>query len=246
MARLSWRADALAAVMMMIALYCAGRLAVSLLRRRETEFDADGVHVVMGVAMAGMFLPRLSPLPDRAWEALFGIGTAWFAWQAIRIRRGHPRAGWRCGHPLPHLVECIAMVYMLLALPGSRAPGLAAGMSMPGMSGAASGTGNLPALPAVLALFMVGYVVWAADQLTSAAHRRNAAATPSLTADPAGFLRAATASSTASAQRSSEVHDPASTAGYDTAGRPILAPRLAVGSKIAMSMTMGYMLMLMI
>jgi len=248
-APLSWRADALAAVMIIIAVYSAGRLAFSLLRHRETEFDADGVHVVMGLAMAGMFLPRLSPLPDRAWEAMFGIGTAWFAWQAIRIRRGHPCAGWRCPHPLPHLVECIAMLYMFLALPGSRAAGSAVGMPMPGMSGAAGGTGNLPALPVVLALFMVGYVVWAADQVTSVARRRNAAATPSLTAGSAGFPRAAAAPGTASARRSSAVHDTASTAGvrgHDSAGRPILAPRLAAGSKIAMSITMGYMLMLMI
>jgi hypothetical protein len=122
-------------------------------------------------------------------------------------------------------------------------------MPMPGMSGAAGGTGNLPALPVVLALFMVGYVVWAADQVTSVGRRRNAAATPSLTTDPAGFPRAAAAPGTASAQRSSAVHDTASTAGirgHDTAGRPILAPRLAAGSKIAMSITMGYMLMLMI
>ena len=210
----SWRAGALAAVMIMIALYCAGRLAISRRRRQQTEFDADGVHVVMGVAMAGMFLPRLSPLPATAWEAVFGIAAAWFAWQAIRSRRGNACAGWLCSHPVPHLVECIAMLYMFLAVPGSRPAGSAPGMSMPGMGGNPGAAGNLPALAAVLALFMVGYVVWAADQLTSLARSRSAVTTRSPT--------------------------------YDPAGRPILAPGLRVSSKIAMGITMGYMLILMI
>ena len=87
MAGPSWLAGVLAAVMIAIAVYCASRLAISRLWRRETEFDADAVHVVMGVAMAGMLVPRLSPLPDSTWEAVFGTAAAWFAWQAIRTRR---------------------------------------------------------------------------------------------------------------------------------------------------------------
>jgi hypothetical protein len=94
------------------------------------------------------------------------------------------------------------MLYMLLALPGIR---MAAGAPMPGMTAGGAGA-NLPALPAVLALFMVGYVVWAADRLAALAR-----------------------------------------AGHRCSGAgPVLAPRLAACSKIAMSMTMGYMLVLMI
>jgi Domain of unknown function (DUF5134) len=203
----SWRAGVLAAVMIMIAVYSAGRLVISLRRRRETEFDADGVHAVMGVAMAGMFLPRLSLLPATAWEAVFGVGAVWFAAQTIRARRLSSCGGWRCRHPLPHLVECVAMLYMLLSLPGSRAAGSAPGMTMAGMGGASGATASFPALPAVLALFMVGYVVWAADQVTSLARGRGTVA---------------------------------------TAGGPVLAPRQATFAKMAMSMTMGYMLVLMI
>jgi hypothetical protein len=154
--------------MIMIALYSASRLALSRLRRRETESDADGVHVVMGVAMAGMFMPQLSLLPGRAWEAVFGIAAAWFAWRAIGTRRGDTSASWQSRHPVPHLVECAAMLYMFGAVPGSRPAGSAAGMSMPGMSGPAGAAWNLP-LATVLALFMVGYVVWSADQLTALA-----------------------------------------------------------------------------
>jgi hypothetical protein len=207
-------AGALAAVMIMIALYCAGRLAISALRRRETEVDADVVHMVMGVAMAGMFLPWLSPLPGGVWEAMFAAGGAWFGWQAVGGRRGAGQGRWS-RHPVPHLVECVAMCYMLLALSGPRPSGPARGMIMPAMGGS---SWNLPALALVLALFMVGYVIWVADQLASAARGRSVLAV----ADPA--------------------YDPA----RGRATRPALAPRLAACYKIAMSMTMGYMLILMI
>jgi hypothetical protein len=72
----SWLADALAAAMIVIALYCSGRLVASRRWRRTTEVDADGIHVVMGVAMAGMLVPQLSPLPARVWEVVFGVAAA--------------------------------------------------------------------------------------------------------------------------------------------------------------------------
>jgi hypothetical protein len=112
------------------------------------------------------------------------------------------------------------MLYMLLAVPGSRLAGPAPGMSMPGMGGSA-GAWKLPALAVVLALFMVGYVVWAADQITSPAGRRTAGVAPGAASAPGS-------------------------GNDDRAGGPVLAPRLAAFSKISMSMTMGYMLVLML
>src|SRR5258707_7472974 len=56
------------------------------LRGRATEVDADGLHVVMGVAMAGMFEPRLNPLPALVSPAVFAAG----AWVALA---GGPRRG---------------------------------------------------------------------------------------------------------------------------------------------------------
>jgi hypothetical protein len=205
----SWLAGAFAAVMIGIALYCAGRLALSRLRRRETEFDADGLHVAMGVAMAGMLVPRLSPLPGSAWEAVFAGAAGWFTWQAIRTRNGSGPGGWRSSHPMPHLVECVAMLYMLLALPGSRPAGAGAGTPMPGMGGSPGAAGAFPALAVVLALFLVGYVVWTTDQLASMARARTAV----------------------------------TAAWHQRAGASLmLAPRLAACYKIAMGITMGYML----
>lgn len=233
MAGPSWIAAAFAAIMIVTACYCAGRLAVARSWQRATEVDADVLHTVMGVAMAGMLLPRLSPLPAGLWEALFGVAAGWFGWQVARrgigpqsagvpsagvrsvagqgtaVRGGGPLEGtgagdWRSAHPVPHLVECAAMIYMFAAVPGPG-PGAMAGMERP--------AGSVLALAVVLALFMIGYVLWTADQLTA-------------------------------------LRNPAARGAPDQAGRlasgPTLAPGLAACSKIAMGVTMGYMLLVML
>ena len=113
----AWLTGGFAALMIMVAIYCAGRLAVSRVRGRDTELDTDGLHVLMGVAMAGMLEPGFSPVPGTIWRAVFAAAAAWFGWQAIRA--GTAAGGSRCAHPAPHAVECAVMVYMLLPA-GSR------------------------------------------------------------------------------------------------------------------------------
>ncbi len=243
MAGPSWLAAALATVMIATAIYCAGRLAAARLWQRPTEVDADVVHVAMGVAMAGMLLPGLSPLPGTAWEVVFGAAAAWFAYQAARDRRrSGGDSGWRCSHPVPHLVESAAMVFMLAALPGSW-PGQA--MPMSGMGGGrAAGGGSLWALAVILALFMIGYVLWTADQLTALV-RAPAAVTPRPVRDQAGTRAgtggpggaAGTKDAAAAAVLRRLSHQP---------GTLALAPRLAACYKIAMGIAMGYMLILML
>jgi hypothetical protein len=240
----SWVAAALAAVMISTAIYCAGRLAAARLWQRSTEVDADAVHVAMGVAMAGMLLPGLSPLPGTVWEAVFGAAAAWFAYQAVQdLRRNGTASGWRCPHPVPHLVETAAMVFMLAALPGSwpGSPGQA--MPMSGMGGGRMAGGSLWALAVILALFMIGYVLWTADQLTALVRAPAAVASGSVrdqagtrvgTGGPGGAAGTKDAA-VAVLQRPS--HQPGSLA---------LAPRLAACYKIAMGIAMGYMLILML
>ena len=53
----SWLAITFAAIVILAGAYSASRLAISRLRRRATEFDADALHAVMGAAMAGMLVP---------------------------------------------------------------------------------------------------------------------------------------------------------------------------------------------
>ncbi len=212
----AWLAPAVAGIMLAVAACCVVRLAIWRRYGRGIEPDADAVHVLMGVAMAGMLEPRLSPVPPLVWRAVFATAAAWFAWRAIRARssrRGHP-GRWRCAHPAPHAVECVAMIYMLL--PGH--PADTAGMSMPAMSGPG---GANPALALILAMFMLGYVLWTADQL--ATFSRVIPATAGI-ADQAAAVRAVSAQAATAA----------------------LAPRLAACYKITMSIAMGYMLITML
>jgi uncharacterized protein DUF5134 len=247
MAGPSWLAVTLAAVMIVTALYCASRLAASRLRRRATELDADAVHAVMGAAMTGMLLPRLSPVPGSVWQAVFAVAAAWFAWQAIRGRRGHPPGGWRCCHPVPHLVECVAMIYMLVPVPGSWPGGQGQQMPMPGMSQDAGPAGTLPALALVLALFMTGYVLWTADQLTSLARATSATTTRDAARPPARLLVTTGAPAAAGTQGAGAPAASAAPAVHrHPAASPALAPRLAACYQIAMGIAMGYMLITML
>jgi uncharacterized protein DUF5134 len=209
MAGPGWLTGLLAAVMLTVAAYNATRLAAATRWGRAAELDADGVHVVMGVAMAGLLTPGLSFAPARLWQAIFTAAGAWFAWQFLRIRRGAQFGPWRCPHPLPHLIECAAMVLML-ALPAAVAStGATAATGMSGMSAVTGPAARFSPLTLLLALFMVGYVMWLANHLTALA--------------------------------------PASTTGTDTTtGTAYLAPRCAACCKIAMGITMGYMLIMML
>jgi Domain of unknown function (DUF5134) len=234
----AWLAGSVAVLMVVIAAYCACRLAISWLRRKDTERDADALHVLMGAAMAGMLEPRLTPIPGTAWRAVFAAAAAWFAWQAIRAgRRG--AAGTRCAYPVPHAVESAAMVYMLLPV-GSWPSGHGPGMAMPGMGQGAT-AGN-PALTLVLALFMLGYVLWATDRLARLA-RASAVAPARSAAAPRPSLAAVTVPAAASAP-GAPLPDPV--APERPPGRAVLAPRLAACYKVAMGIAMGYMLIMML
>jgi len=233
-----WLAGGLAGLMIAIAVYCAGRLAVSRLRGRSTELDTDGLHAVMGVAMAGMLQPQLTAVPVAAWSAVFAAGAAWFTWQAIRARsRG--TASPRCAHPVPHAIESAAMVYMLLPI-GSWRPGRRPGMAMPAMSQGAT-MGN-PAITLILALFMLGYVLWALDRLAGLSRVTTAATARGVGAGwPSRPALAVPAAASIPGQPA-----PASLAHRHQPGAPALAPRAAACYKIAMAITMGYMLVMML
>ena len=225
----AWLTGIFAALMLTVATYCAGRLAVARRWQRPTEFDTDAGHVLMGVAMAGMLVARLRILPATTWEAVFGAAAAWFAWQVLQSRRRAPATSWRCLHPAPHLVECAAMLYMFLVLPPLAGRGTAAGMAA--MSAAGS---SYSFLALVMALFMVGYVVRVADRLTIRAPALAAAsASPAPPAAPAVMAAPAPP-------------DTAPPGGRVSTSRPYLAPRCAALCKIAMGLTMAYMLVLML
>ena len=139
------------------------------------------------------------------------------------------------------------MLYMFLALPaavaiGSRAVGSGAGGSGMGAMGTPATGTRLSFLALILALFMLGYVAWVSDglrlripQLALAPAPQDAlalaASAPSPLSSSAPPQPEATATATATAS------DP-----EDRPGRPDLAPRCAALCKVAMGLTMGYML----
>jgi hypothetical protein len=151
--------DIFAAASLAVAVYCAGRLLAARRWRRPTELDTDGAHVVMGVAMAGMLVSGLRTLPSAIWEVVFAAGAAWFGYRMLQARRGARPSLWRSSHPLPHLVECAAMVFMFLILPAAAAVG--------GKTMAMTATETrFSFLTLPLALFLFGYVVWLGDRVT--------------------------------------------------------------------------------
>jgi hypothetical protein len=136
------------------------------------------------------------------------------------------------------------MLYMLLAVRGAQQ---GTGMAMPGMGTSPSATEGFPALAVVLALFMLGYVMWTTDQLASLARARtstqaHAGATQQrvLVTAPAGGY-AATTVGASEAQAAAGMPRPG-----PAASQARLAPGLAAFGKIAMGVTMGYMLILML
>ena len=223
-----WLTASFAALMLTVATYCAGRLAVTRRWQRPTELDTDAGHVLMGLAMAGLLVSRLRLLPAAAWEAVFAAGAVWFAWQLLRSRRRTAAASWRCLHPAPHLVECAAMLYMFFA-----ATPLTARAAVTGMTALTPSRFSVLAL--LMALFMVGYVVRVADRLPLR--------TPALAmvpADPAPMAAFTPPDLSAPPDTLAPVGN------VPAIARPYLAPRCAALCKIAMGLTMAYMLVLML
>jgi len=222
----AWLTAIFAAASLAVAVYCAGRLAVARHGHRPTELDTDGAHVIMGVAMAGMLVSGLRTLPSAIWEVVFAAAAMWFGYRMLQARRGAQPSPWRSSHPLPHLVECAAMVLMFLILPASAAVGVAtSGMSI--TMTATESRFSFLTLP--LAVYLFGYVVWLGDRVTRPA--------------PAPALALTTAPD--SAGPGPGPGDGSGSPSPEPA-RPFLAPRCATICKITMGITMGYMLILML
>ncbi len=143
MAGPSWLAWAFAGVMIIVAGYCLTRLVASWRQHRPSDHRLDGIHVLMGVAMAGMLVPRLRVFWTGGWEVVFGMGAAWFGWLAIREFRGRPTVGGRPGHHLQHVLGCGAMLYMFLAA-ATVAKAAAGGRRWAGWRPAARTSGRWP------------------------------------------------------------------------------------------------------
>ncbi len=261
----AWILDIFAAVMLVVAAVSAGRLVAARPWRQGTALaDIDVAHLLMAIAMAGMLTASLQTLPNGAWEVIFAAMTAWFGYRVLRDAQVSGVRALAGGHCAPHLIHAAAMLYMFLALAAPTAHG--AGMSgMGGLSG--MGTLELPFLAFIFALLLIGYSVWDLDQLSgpgtsghySLAAARVAPAGRVLAgvASPAGTGPGAGAlSAPASGQAGSAVAvatepaavSPALSAGSTLSGasRGVLSPWVATSCRIAMGVTMAFMLLILI
>jgi Domain of unknown function (DUF5134) len=258
----AWILDIFAAIMLIVAALSASRLAIGRLR---PDTDIDAAHTLMGVAMAGSLVGSLHTLPNAVWVVVFAVVTAWFAWRVIAEARAQGAAALGTGHHLPHLVHGAAMVYMFAAVTtGAHGSGMGMGGGMAAGSGS-MGTLKVPTLGFAFILFMAAWAVWDLDQIGSAhLHGRDVVRLPRVNVafQPAVALATASpgvvsgsgpaAAPTASAQGASQGpagdtgNSPSPGAlGSDAAGR-LLDPRVAVGCRIAMSISMAFMLVIML
>lgn len=252
-----WIVDIFAALMLLVAVVSAARLVAGRRRRTgPTTADIDVAHLLMAIAMAGTLTAGLTTLPDTAWEIIFGLTTAWFAWRVWRDANANGVRALAGGHCAPHLVHSGAMLYMFLA---AAAPAGGSGMdSMGGAAGTAMPALEYPTLTFVFALILAGYSVWDLDRLSgrrysmaSAAVSLAASGMPAMAAaeptaaaftgaPPAGDLAPVEASSVGEAV-------PGGGSGRRFASAAVLlSPGTTVGCRIVMGVTMAFMLVLMI
>jgi Domain of unknown function (DUF5134) len=267
-----WILDILAAVMLGVATVSAARLAASgpPWRRGVVDADIDAAHLLMAIAMAGM-LAALSTLPNGVWDVIFAVMTAWFAWSVYREPHGRGVRILADSHHAPHLVHSAAMLYMFVAISGSVAGGH--GSAMSGM-GAGSGSGmqtlNAPVVAFIFAILLAGYAVLDLDRLPGPAHVHGSYFA-GLAVAPAGAALAGASGAggsvspaaafalsmtdggvTSVAERPAGPGQPAGApAGatgstVDSARQILLSPRMAAGCRIAMGVTMAFMLIIMI
>jgi len=262
----SWILDIFAAIMLVVAAVSAARLVAARPWRhgahRAALADIDLAHLLMAIAMAGMLVSSLQTLPNGAWEAIFAVMTAWFAYRVVRDAQVSGVRALAGGHCAPHLIHAAAMLYMFMAF---TAPAAHSSGGMSGMAGGMSGMGTLqlPLLAFLFALLLIGYSIWDLDQLSgpgasghySLAAARVATPGPVLagvgaSAGPGTAAGSALASAPADAPvaeaagQAEAVQVPPASAPADGTG--VLAPWVATSCRIAMGITMAFMLLIMI
>ncbi len=224
-----WLAAAFAVIMIGTAVYCLTRLAVSWRQRRPTDPRADGMHVLMGLAMAGMLVPRLRLLWTGGWEIAFAASAMLFAYRLASRRQSHNAQ---------HLLGCAAMLYMLVFIAPAAARTASSGLAAPGM---VAPVAPESALSLVLAVALLACVIWTADRMSSMAPVAVLAARQSGAADGSDSAR-----NTATEGHPRATAGPVPLSPRLPAGPVPLSPRLSACCEIVTGVTMGYMLIMML
>jgi Domain of unknown function (DUF5134) len=265
-----WLMDIFAAVMLAIAAISAARLvAARPWHRGAADADIDAAHLLMGISMAGMLAAGLQTLPGGVWEVIFALLAAWFAGRVWREGRGLGARVLADGHHVPHLVHSAAMLYMVAAPAAPMAGGGGPGMSsMGGATGPVMQTLRLPVIALVFALWLSAYAVLDLDRLSGPAHTHGSYFAR-LAVAPAGGVTAGASAAGGSPAVAAAIASPTGAPGGGVTQMPagagdlrpsatltgnepaavrafLLSPQLAAGCRIAMGVTMAFMLVIMI
>jgi hypothetical protein len=162
----SWLADIFAVVMIFASIFSLGRIFTFWLWSRPVRRSVEAMHALMGVAMAGMLVPGLDPIPKPAYVLAFG-GLLVVSLRRCRQIVAHPElVGLDEGrvHLLPrcvtHVVMCAAMLYMYLAVATTTTLEKTGAMGMNGGNNVGADYVGLPLL--FLAVLLVSGV-WELD-----------------------------------------------------------------------------------
>ena len=225
MAHPTWLVYGFAAVAAWVSGFCIVRLALAKHLGRQTHYDVNLSHVLMGVAMIGMLVPRWNTIPSGLWEIVFAVVALYFLALSVRFVVVHGIRGidddhvHHISHYLIHAVLACGMLYMYwLGMPITTMSGTS--MSM---SGPPHGAGD-PGLTLFLISILVASAIWQLESIGEFA-RHPRVAVGAGAGEMAGALGEATE-------------------GDDD--RLWLAPRLEIGDHIAMCITMAYMLVLVV
>ena len=139
-------------LMFAVAAYCLVLLVLSLAARRPAGRDVDISHTLMGIAMAGMFVPAWAFGPSGLWELAFGALLVWFV---VRSIQSIQRYGPHVPHALVHAAMSFAMVLMYWF-----PMGLTSGSGSMSMSGTPGGVHLDAGLGLLLALIFLGSAVF--------------------------------------------------------------------------------------
>lgn len=105
----TWLYYLFATLMLVVAGYSAAVMALTGSSQRRAGWDVELSHLLMGVAMAGMFVSGWSFGPSAMWEIIFGALLVWFV---VRSGRSVLAYGTHLPHTAVHALMAFAMLLM--------------------------------------------------------------------------------------------------------------------------------------
>jgi hypothetical protein len=263
-----WLPNILAVVMLVLAAYSVWRIAIARVENLATDYEADALHALSGLALAGLLVRWMDLLPRGLWTALFIAAAAWFAGRALYSVRDGAEAGTGAGtrdadragaepgtgrfgslppqarRLLAYAAASLIMVYMFVAgvAPSTLSGSTAGEYTMAGMPDMIKDTTiSYPTLGLLLTAVMAGYAVVAMDRIAPVRGPGAAGAGASRRFDAPVPSSAAEGSHSAAADRPPRTAASASaSASALSLGPLVFAPRTVECCRILLCITAAY------